>query len=431
MATIGTATATTQPSRILKESWIDSFKRYMEEVDAPDQYIFWSGISALSAVMKRNCFYQRKKQIVYPNHYIVLVGGPGTGKGSAMMPVQEILRKSGACNLLYDRMSAEDLVTKIAHGFGTATSIGGQLKFGVGDTSCCIYEDELSALFGISDWMIDCFNRLWTDGYFKYSTKSGGSVEVVNNATTIIGGCVPEYLKNISRTKSTATVSTGFTSRTIFSFASERPSALDYWGDDPRKKSSISEDDLIEDLKYIATYCGGRYEFDDESKKLIADFDALVRNDRDSNGNIIYESDVVRYFKNRISTHVGKLSMLLTASGNDTKIIRADTVRIAIRELTRVKDDLDIAFRFLGESKDVEAQARVVDFIERKGRTSRSEILTYLKNHVTADQLDRILYVLAEAMIVDLVSNGSGKTGVMYVSSDERERRMQVMSGII
>jgi hypothetical protein len=92
--------------------------------------------------------------------------------------------------------------------------------------------------------------------------------------------------------------------------------------------------------------------------------------------------------------------MLLCASEQDTRLVELHHVQRAIKELTKVKEDLDVAFRFIGESKDVEAQSRVLDFIERKGNTNRTEILRYLKNHVTGDQLDRILLVLHEVDII-------------------------------
>jgi len=160
--------------------------------------------------------------------------------------------------------------------------VTGAVAMGSLDTSVCIYEDELSALFGVSDWMIDCFNRLWTDGYFKYSTKSGDVVEITENATTIIGGCVPEFLKNISRTKSTVTVSSGFTSRSIFSFSSERSVSNDYWGEEPSAMTGVSEDDLVEDLKYIAANTQGEYTFSPAARVVLAAFDKEIRSTTDT-----------------------------------------------------------------------------------------------------------------------------------------------------
>jgi len=129
----------------------------------------------------------------------------------------------------------------------------------------------------------------------------------------------------------------------------------------------------------------------------------------------LYESDVVVFFKNRISTHVGKLSMLLSAAEKDDRVVEDYHVQRAIKELSKVKDDLDIAFRFIGESKDVEAQSRVMDFIERKGQTNRSEILRYLKNHVTGDQLDRILLVLNEVGITRYAASvGSSQRNIIF-----------------
>lgn len=404
--------------RILKAPWLDSFVSYMSAADAPNQFIFWSGVGILAAVLKRNAFYKRKMQIVYPNHYIILCGGPGTGKGSAMMPALEIMKKSGCCNLLYDRMSAEKMVEIIANGFGSkVVSPTGTVKLGIGghDTSVCIYEDELSALFGISDWMLDFFNKVWTDGYFKYSTKSGNEVEVVDNATTILGGCVPEFLKNINRSKTTMTVSSGFTSRSIVSFSSSQAKITDYWGELGGNKISFSQDDLIEDLRYLATYCIGEYNFSPEAKKLLSEFDQEAKSTRDSSGSLLYDSDIVIFFKNRIATHAGKLSMILCASEKDDRYIEAHHTRKAIQELVKVKNDLDIAFRFIGESKDVDAQARILDFIEHKGQTNRSEILRYLKNHVTGDQLDRILLVLNEVGITRYAASaGSSLRSIIY-----------------
>ena len=70
--------------RLLGKSWLDSFMEYCDGMESPKEWLLWSGISTLSATIKRNCYIWYRGIKFFPNQYVILVGPPGIGKGEAI-----------------------------------------------------------------------------------------------------------------------------------------------------------------------------------------------------------------------------------------------------------------------------------------------------------------------------------------------------------
>src|SRR5688572_27538290 len=84
----------------------DFFTKYMEFVDlenqeAPAVYHRWTLASAIGTILGRQFYLPFGKGKIYPNQFIMLMGTPGTRKGTAMNIGKELLKKAG-----YNRFSA-------------------------------------------------------------------------------------------------------------------------------------------------------------------------------------------------------------------------------------------------------------------------------------------------------------------------------------
>jgi len=110
-----------------------------------------------------------------------------------------------------------------------------------------------------------------------------------------------------------------------------------------------------------------------------------------------------------MGVHVLKLAMVFSVSERDDLVINKDDMTNSIYCLKHVLQNLDKAFRGVGESELAESTARVQGFIEKKGLTTRSEILANLHRHVTGENLDRILNVLTSIHFCAFITqNGKG-----------------------
>lgn len=382
-------------------SWIEKYTAYMQQAEAPPNFVFWSGILSIAAIMKRKVFYKRKLQTIYPNVYVILTGPPGSGKGSAIIPTVKILKSTGIPNFLADRMSAEEICAIISNGFGQGVNVsgGGTVSLGNDDKSALVVEEEFGSLFGISDWMLEFLNKMWDSGEYDYQTRSNHSKPFLirESALCVLAGTIPEHLKFISVHRQTAAISGGFSSRCIMPYANAQQTQ-DFWG--TVGMSKVVEDSLVDELQKIYQNINGEFTFSLEAKKTLADFYYSI--DFDS-----IESDAIRNFRNRLITHVGKTALCLAISDQKGQVIQEKHINKAIEELKKVEKNLDVIFAFVGESQDIEGMARVQQFINKKGVTTRKEILISLKRYVSSDQLNRILTVLED--------DGSGHGVFTYV----------------
>ena len=81
------------PPRKLSMNWISSYAAALDPItEAPSAYVIWSAISVISAVLKKKVWVRRGTYKVYPNQYIVLVGPPGVGKGTAIHPAHSFIK---------------------------------------------------------------------------------------------------------------------------------------------------------------------------------------------------------------------------------------------------------------------------------------------------------------------------------------------------
>jgi hypothetical protein len=189
-------------SRVLRKSWLYSYLDYVEELESPTQFKFWSGISAISSTLKNKVFIQRGTYKILPNQYIILGGAPGIGKGTSINPATALVKKAGTANYLSDRITAEKILQRLEQGFTNQVQQqqGGvtQILQTVGDKTATIISTELPVFLGASEWMIPLMCEMWEKGEFSYETKNKGSINASGLCVSLIGACVPDYITNLS-----------------------------------------------------------------------------------------------------------------------------------------------------------------------------------------------------------------------------------------
>lgn len=374
---------------MLKKSWLDSYKDYVADTENPTSYNEWCGISTLSASLKRNVYLYYHGIKFFANQYIVLVGPPGLGKGSSIIPAAHLAKEAGTINYLSDRITAERIIEKLADGFihpvvqaqGNAVA-----ALTAKEHTACILAKELPVFLGSSDWMHSLLCQLWDENEFEHQTKNKGNKFIKDMCVSMLGGCVPDYIRKLTK-DSLAPVTGGFTARCIFVYATKKSQLIsDGWGCPNGNKAHLSYE-LIEDLKYISRIQGEMF-LSDEAKKI---WNVMYGNYGNPSE---FESDALANFKSRIPSHVIKAAIGISVSESDNLIITDTQLQKAIALVEEVRSNVDITFRAVGESPLAVAQDRVMRFIEQRGVCSHREILKYNHKHVTDEQLKQILYVL-------------------------------------
>lgn len=381
--------------RLLTKPWLESYLDYVKNTENPHNYNLWCGISAIASSLKRRVYIWRNMIQFFPNQYVILVGPPGIGKGSAIKPAVNLVKQADTANYLSDRITAERIVEKLAAGFSAMKVQAGTVTPTM-EHSATILAKELPVFLGSSDWMHSLLCQLWDENEFDYETKHKGSHIIKNLCVSLLGGCVPEYIRSLTR-DALAPVTGGFTARCIFVYATDK-SKLVPW-DSPNGSLTKIEGNLINDLQHIASLAGEMKMSPNAANLWDKFYNVAAKVDQ-------FESDALSNFKSRIPSHVIKLMMCLSISESDSLVIEEKHLKKAISLIEDIRDKVDVTFRAVGESPLAAAQDRVMRFLEVKGIASRTEILRYNHKHITDEQLTSILYVLESIGFCQMETKG-------------------------
>jgi hypothetical protein len=375
-------------------NWLDSFEKYCESMEAPREWIRWAGISTLSCSLKRNCFTYYRDIKFFPNQYIILVGPPGIGKGECIGRGYDISSEAGTINYIKDWHTPQEVLEEMANGFNTT-----QLKIGqtitantLQDHTCCIVAPELAVFLQNYDNLHSLMCAWWDQNKFEYKTKNKGKHVIDEMSVSLLGGCVPDYIRSLSKDR-LAPITGGFTARTMFIYATKKFQLRKSYFGQPVKVTSKLRDDLINDLKHISTL-SGELTFDKEAKDL------WEQTYEAHNTGGITDSDASTNFKSRISSHIVKTAITTSVSKSDDLTITRDNLERAIAYVEDVRDKVDIVFRCVGESPVSTASAKLLAYIDTIGSSSYKQILKFMYRDVTEEQLVGILNVLVKIGLV-------------------------------
>jgi hypothetical protein len=389
--------------RQLQGSWLDHYLDYIDETEIPRDYNLWAAISAIASSLKRRVFIWRNFVQYFPNQYVILVGPPGIGKGSAIHPVMSIVKETGSVNYLSDKITAEKIIEKLAAGFlkvqPSLLSLGGTGGALTQDHSATLIAKELPVFLSSSEWLHSLLCQLWDEHEFEYETKNKGSYKITDLCVSMLGGCVPDYVRSLSRDQM-APITGGFTARTIFVYATKKHKLIpEGWGK-PSKSINTLRDSLVNDLKHISSL-EGEMRLDINAQKLWNKTYAEHNKQGD------FDSDAAANFTSRISAHVIKTAIAVSVSESDSLTITEDQLQRSIGYIEEIRKNVDIVFRTVGESPLAVIQDKVQEFLRIQGIASRTEILKRNYRHMTDDQLTQVLFTLEHAGIIEQIQDGS------------------------
>lgn len=388
--------------RLLKGSWIDNFLAYTDKTEIPRAWLEWSAINTIACSIKRNVHIWYRGIKFFPNQYVILVGPPGIGKGEAINAAQDIAKAAGTVNYLSDWHTPQEMIDEIATGYAQFNFKPGQISsatIGV-DRSVCILAKELPVLLQSYESLHSIFCAWWDQNEFEYKTKNKGKYLISEMCVSILGGCVPDYIRSLGKDR-LAPITGGFTARTIFVYETKKRQLIKSNFGRPIRSISKLKDDLTNDLQHINTL-QGELQIDTQAE---AYWQTKYLEHNRQNG--CFDSDASANFKSRISSHLVKTAIAICVSESDSLTVTEDHLRRATSLIEKVRDDVDIVFRAVGESPIAVGQNRVLEFIRSRGLVSYNEILKFNYRHVTNDQLIQIVYILEKAGLIEEYPSGN------------------------
>lgn len=385
----------------------DFFTKYMEFVDlenqeAPAVYHRWTLASAIGTILGRQFYLPFGKGKIYPNQFIMLMGTPGTRKGTAMNIGKELLKKAGYNRFSASRTSLERFLIDMKQ-----TDLGG------GDTGLVdleelvlespsesyVFAGEFVDFIGPSDIaFINLLTNLWDNlQEYKHPKIQGKSVEVYQPTVNLFGGSTPQTFAIAFPPE---VIGTGFTSRLIL-VHSEPTGKQIAW---PTVLDELALAQMALHLGEIRKEISGEAIVSKEAKELAS---AIYKNE------IHIDDARFNFYQQRRYIHLLKLSMV-QAAANLSNIIKPEHILWANTMLAIAEQRMPKALGEFGKSRNSEISQEVLQWLSR--RTMPATITDIFKAvHRSVTKMTDLQDVITNLKVAEkiAVKNVKGKMGYM------------------
>ena len=283
----------------------DFISRYMEFCDvenseAPAIYHRWTCMSILGAYFGRNIWMEFGSGVLYPNQYIMLMGDPGTRKGTAMGIGKKLLKTAGYHRFAADKTSKERFLMDMKQ-YDLPPGGDADLLELTLDTPAETYicSGEFTDFIGQNNMeFVTMLTNLW-DNLAEYVNPkiTGKSVRVEKPTVNLLGANTPE---GFSLAFPPEALGNGFLSRVILLYAEVTGNKI-AWPEPPSPK-------VLHDLADIMT----------EAKDRVFG-EMHVTPEARALGTRIYKEDIriedprFSHYKQRRFIHLLKNAMLIAA----------------------------------------------------------------------------------------------------------------------
>lgn len=358
--------------------WLDAYCAYAMHSEAPEKFHFWAGVSTLAGAIRRQAWIEQGFFQWVGNFYIIFVAPPGIISKSTTVDIgMRLLREVPGIKFGPDAITWQSLVMDLANA---------SESFQIGEdyypmSALTIVAKELGTFFNPQDReMVNALVALW-DGQidiFKKSTKTQGRDEVTNPWINMIGCTTPAW---ISETFPEYMIGGGFVSRTIFVYGEEKRQLVAYPGDSFDSNTQALRERLIHDLEYISTNVMGPYVLSHDAHEWGVNW---YHNHYDEHK----ETIAGERFANSIArkqTHIHKLSLIVSASRSDERIIEVCDMERAEKWISEAERDLPKVFSKIN-APDAKAANALVDLIQRRGRVEKTTAYRMLFHNMSVDQ---------------------------------------------
>lgn len=339
--------------------WISGFMALTENSEPPVLFRKWSAISTIAAALQRKVRVELGISLtIYPNFYIVLVGPPSAGKGTAMKYASDIINQIPSIRLSAQATSLQALIRRMKETNLTDVDMDtGKQQY---HSSLTIFSNEFTVFLGyhnqeliaaLCDWY-DCHER-WT-----YDTIKRDREEIVGVWVNILAGTTPD---NIQSSLPMEAIGGGLTSRIIF-VNEERKGKLVIFPHTTRQEMELQQM-LIHDLEQIALM-SGRFSYTEDAMRFYADWCYAA----DKNPPFVDKK--FDGYCGRRRNHLISLAMVCSASRDNDLVLMKDDFELAAMLLAEVEVKMGTVFRGIGRS-DISSMI--------------NDAITFLHNSATPD----------------------------------------------
>lgn len=388
-------------------NFIDGFARYMADKGSPDLYIKWSAIFAISAVLERKAWITTAKGTLYPNQYIILVGGAGIGKSICTRVVYDlaatIQRGGGVFHIAPTSVTKASLIDALND---AERSIIRPMETPpiTSFNSLTIIPNEFGVF--LPSWEGDFMSTLtdlWDCGRYAETRRTKSiNIEIPNTQLNMFSATTPAHLTNLLPE---GAWEQGFMSRVLLVFSGEIKHVHVFTemhhDDDLWKK-------LVHDIKDVYSIFG-EFAVTEDAQEAINEW-------AKSGGKPMPDHPkLVSYCSRRIA-HVLKLCIVASAASDSDKIITLDHFAEALDWLVELETYMPDIFKSLkvgGDARAIEEcwHYAYLHWMKYQAPVDEHLLFNFLQERVPVHNIERILDVMCRAQLLKKQFTATGTTG--------------------
>ena len=340
------------------ENWLLSYRDYiLPRTDAPESFVFWSGMFTIAAVLRRRVRFPKKILGLwdcYPHMYLMFVGPPGMRKTTAI--------DHGAMELL-------KMVDGLKEGptFFTKEAILEKMQQSE-DNSIYMPVGEFSDIFQKSGrdraGMYEFSTRMY-DGNLtlESSTKGSGSVFLEKPCINFFSATTPGW---ITDHMPEGVISGGFASRCIWIYE-EKLRQNKMFFDDIHIDTEL-ETNLLLDLLAISKL-EGEFTWSEDGKQAMKEWEIL---EPPTN---IATNDKLSGYVNRRKMHTLKMAMIHSVTTKNELVITKQDWDLATYAIGTVELNLHKCFGGVGKNPFTMELQRIIGYVRNQNFLTNKPVL--------------------------------------------------------
>lgn len=378
-----------------KDGWLGNYLKFTESSEAPTIFHFWVGVSCIGAVLKRNVWYERAHDRIFPNHYIIILDQSAINrKSSACRIGRDLVVEVGTVNVISDKTTPEALLEALMHqkpkedGKGFAT-----------DSYGLIYAEELAFFLGKQSYnegmiimltdLADCPRER------RYKTRTRQMIYLKEPGLSFLGASTYDWLHDAIPQSA---FGGGFMSRVLYVAAED--------GKVERVISRSQPDDslrtdLVTQLADIAT-AKGVVRFTLAGEAWYDDFYYQQRMNQP-------EDKTMVGYHNRKHDHLVRLSLILAMSESKPLELTPDLMERALLLLDTLEQPMPEAFIDKNASPTGQVNMRILKQLKMAGgRMQRNLLLKKNHKYVNSRGFDDAMQTMIEARLIEALTTTAG-----------------------
>jgi len=421
---------------VCPQGFISDFVLALRGVEIPTNFAIWTALGMLSAVAKRELYFEFYPSVILPNLYIILVSPPGVCKKSTTMESfgfqvikQALEHFEGlehwwkSVNFQKSRVTPEGLMDLLKPEYKTVKTQTGDIKELTRYSQLTLWVSELGTFMGRQKYLEGLIPKLTHlyDGHDSNDyTKGAKSQPLVDPYVTLLGGTTPSDLRDVVPE---GAFGGGLMSRTIVAYAPKATKIVP-WPEQLVGIPSIPE--LSERMAYLLREHLGSYTLTGAAR---AYYDRWYENFKRTQGSDDMTQEQQLLYS-RLDVQLKKIALLISFQRYDsTGEVTLDDLQVAKQILEMTMEDANGAFA--GSTGDLATYARTFEKIEQQiihggyvtkqtyaGKIKRTKLLQNLSRYIRAYQIDEVLENMLVSKMIEVERQGNKAS---HVSTDGNE----------